>query len=152
MITTVDFISWDDLRETAGESFVDIFAEVGQFQEHLPFDPDLDIYKILADAGNIKILAARREDELVGWTLFWISPHQYHPSTKFAISDVTYVIPEHRGTGVLKEMLVKADALLRSIGVEAISWQARADKDFGAALEKQGYEKTTITYAKYIGD
>lgn len=150
--TVVDFISWDNLREKSEDSFVEIFAEVGQFQENIDFNPDLDIYKVLADAGNIEILAAWREDKMVGWALFWIGPHQYHPNVVFAVSDVTYVLPEYRGTGVLKELLVGAESLLKSIGAEVINWQTHVDHNFGVALEKQGYEKETITYGKYIGD
>lgn len=147
----INTISYDAFVEHATEHFQNQFEEAGQFSDKLDFNVNLPQYKILYDKGHLRIVAAWLEETLVGWAIFLMAPHPYHEDEIFAASDVTYVVPEYRGKGVLSALIESTEELLAPFGVQVINWAVHTDFDFGARLKREGYERETITYGKYIG-
>ncbi len=123
-----------------------------EVQEVAPLNPVYDVYYDLEDQNMLYSLVAMDGNELLGYVIFIIAKHHHHSGSIWASSDILYISPTHRGKGVCKEILSKAEESLREKGVEIILVSSRAHKDFGSLLGKIGYNPYEYSYFKDIGD
>jgi len=101
--------------------------------------PNYEHYKKLEELGLAYSLIALNEEELMGYVIFFITPHHHHSNTLWAYSDILYVTPEYRGGTVCKRLLSHAEEKLREKGVDVIIVGMKDKKRFDALLEKIGY-------------
>jgi GNAT superfamily N-acetyltransferase len=150
MMFTTQTETWEEFYIDAHEHFQAHFEEVGLFTDEFELDINLDAYEAGYHKGLIHIIVQRDdENSLVGYALFWVTPHQYHSDKLLAVSDVVYIVPEYRGQGRIGEMIKSAEHIFRDAEYDGIHWNIHPDRDFSSKLE--GYEKQMITYGKFLG-
>lgn len=114
------------------------------------FGPDVGMYKSMEDAGILRCITVRFNEELVGYCVNILQESRHNPGTLAAFVDCVYVKPEHRANAG-KRLLVESDKYLARIGVERVLHQVMTGgKDFGPVLERMGYKQHAVTYCKTL--
>jgi GNAT superfamily N-acetyltransferase len=146
------------------EKFIDIIEEakplldaqwheIAHFREEIPLAVALDQYVKLEEAGAYFCITARVEGELVGYSTFYLVPEPAHYSTSpLAASDVIYLLPRYRKSGVGAELIKQTENLARNQGAKWITWHVKPESelDFSPYLLKQGYLLHEISCAKVL--
>lgn len=96
---------WDEIAWTKGLSGVDI---------------DRTVYKALEDAGVIVCLTARCDGELVGYAVYFTKFHPHYKTVKWAVSDIYWIAPEHRGKSLGNRLFARMEIELRKEGVQVM--------------------------------
>lgn len=144
-------VEYEDVEEQIKELIDATHEEVGPFKE-VKFDPDFDAYQSFADNGDLAIFAAMDGDNLIGYAVFVLGNHLFYSGLVVGMSDLVYIVPEHRGE-TSKEFLEFIDnKLYMDFGVDAIVISMTTKKNFSGLLEHLGYQTTGIVCSKYIGD
>ncbi len=105
----------------------------------IPLDPDWTAYLAAEAAGKLLIFTARTTArDLVGYAVFFVGPHPHYKSTTFAVQDILFVRPDHRGTG--GRLVIWADQALTDYGVDRVVHHVKVAHDFSPMLERLGYE------------
>lgn len=122
-------------------------AETGLPDER--FDPDDARYFNLEAMNLMKLFTARYGDELVGYAVFLVAPHLHYKGVFWAMQDVLYVKPDHRGVGAVRFMEWQDEELARE-GVERILRDVAERHDYHRTLERLGYEKVQTGYLRKV--
>ena len=114
------------------------------------FKPDRERFLAIEKAGIMPVFTARREDNLlVGYAVFLVSPHLHYSALVWAMQDVLFVHPEHRGVGAVRFILRQDDALKAS-GVQVIARYVSARHDYEKTLLGIGYSPIERAYIKRV--
>ena len=110
-------------------------------------DPDWNAYKKLHEAKTLKVITARRNDEIVGYTVNFISRH-FHYNFLYGVNDIIYMHPDYRGYGI--QLIKTTERLLKDIGVEFFSLSIKPHVDFRRVVEKLGYSLLEFQYFRRL--
>lgn len=138
MIYSLQQESYDESIEGIEKYLAAHGAEV----EEMEVTPKLDTYQ---DATNLIIYTMRCDDELVGYAAFWISEHPHHEGKVFAMNDLVYVHPDHRGEMALK-FFEYIDKQLKIC--DAITYTFKVTADHPELMEYLEYQHTEKVYTK----
>ena len=127
------------------------YREIAHHQD-IPLDPDFERYKHLEDLNVLRCYTARDDEDgrLLGYAVFIVSPNLHYRKSIQAMQDVLYVRPENRGTGL--RLVRYADECLAADGVQVVTQHIKAAHNFGAALERMGYELIDLIYQKRLDE
>lgn len=126
------------------------WREIAHFQD-IPLDPDWSAYHHVAAAGGLRLYTARDKTSraLVGYAAFFVRPHPHYRGAIYAAQDVIWLAPVCRGM-IGWRFLKWCDAQLQADGVTVVTQHVKAAHDFGPMLERMGYEKMDIIYARRL--
>lgn len=110
------------------------------------FAPKLEVYESLEKAGILRAFTARDAAVLVGYAVFIVSPtHMHYPGTSWAMQDVLYVAPDHRGSMPLR-FLKWQDGELHREGVQLVYRHNTLHRDYARLLLHLGYRAEEVRY------
>jgi len=124
-------------------------AEVQQLAYGTTLEPDWDQYRQMEQAQLLHIFTARNGDNLVGYDTFIVGPHRHAIGTRVAVSDMTYVLPEHRGFTAVA-LMKQSDKALKDSGVGLIVRNAQCNTKQNLLLEKMGYQSSEIMMIRKV--
>lgn len=125
------------------------FQETGFFRKE-DFKPDRQRYFDLSALGILRHFTIRRAAILVGYAVFMLTPgHLHFPALRWAMQDVLYVAPEHRGIAAVKFIIWQDDAL-KDDRIDVVYRHVSAKHDYSRTLIRLGYEKVEEAYARRI--
>lgn len=137
-----------DLWAEALSLLVEHWREIGGHVTGAKLNPDLEQYARMQEAGIIRVFVARDEREnLQGYALFTVTQSVHCQGITEAQQDALVVRPDYRG-GFGSAFTKFVHASLFAEGVDAIYEFTPASRDFGAVLERQGFERMGTLYAK----
>lgn len=116
-----------------------------------PLEPDWEQYALQDQAGHLRVYTARDRDdgELVGYTVFFLRPHQHSRNSRQAFADLLYIDPERRGFG--PAFIAWCDEQLKNDGAEVVYHSVTRSCDFARILvELLDYEQISSTYARRL--
>lgn len=118
----------------------------------VPLDPDFEAYKTVDRAGSLRIFTVRSEDNaLVGYAIYFVRMHHHYKTTKWAISDIVLVAPEHRNVGLGHGLYDFLEDQLRAEGVQVIYTMAKLKHpELSMLLELRGHERNEVIHAKRL--
>ena len=157
-------IAFDTLGQALADGAEDLVSfnwlEVEHFQDVLPLDVDWPKLLMLERAGVYRVITARSKGKLVGYNGYFVQPPIRHKTSLWAVNDTLYVDPEHRTSTLGVRLLKDSEALLRALGVKAItqgnvwpddhSTSGKARARFGALLCRMGYLPAENVYVKLL--
>lgn len=143
----------------AREAFTEqLMAELGpMLREHLdelshagiPVSIDEGAYLAFEANGTLRVFTVREGGRLVGYAVFIVANSPHHASSLQAIQDMIYVLPDYRGYAGAR-LLHFADGELREDGVQVAFHVVNAKRDWGALLERMGYEPVERVFMKRL--
>jgi GNAT superfamily N-acetyltransferase len=129
------------------------YDEIALHKEHVLLDPDWDRYAAIDSTGNLLIVTARNEKmQLVGYAVFFITPHIHYKSTMIASNDILYLHPAYRKGRVGIRLLKDSETACRYRGVNKILWHVKFAKDFRNILYRLGYCDEDAIVGKILKD
>lgn len=120
--------------------------EVGPLRGQGKLAPNERAYHIAARNGFFRVYTMRAEGLLVGYSVLAITPHLHYSGLVFAIEDVIYVLPEHRGLRAVQFIDWMDRHLLEE--VDCITRHSTGAKPWGRTLERMHYRSLGTTYIR----
>lgn len=147
---------WELLRDIAKELlplFQRHHAEVEDFKEIVPCDPDWDRLFASEMAGALHILTVRSDGTLVGYAFLFVLPHLHSASVLVGQVERFYLEPDFRTGWTGVRLLKEPEARARELGAKTLSISPRMNfaKDrgtIGRIVERLGYAPIETVYAK----
>ena len=115
-----------------------------------PLAPDYDAYRRLAEAGMLRCITVRADDEVVGYILFIIQPHLHYMTCKTAFEDMYFVRKDYRKGRVGIRLFKYAEEVLKGIGVNRIIMHTKIHLDNSKLFEYLGYKHTDKLFTKLL--
>lgn len=115
-----------------------------------PLTPDYDAYKRLADAGMLRCVTVRADEEMIGYAIFIVQPHLHYMTCKTAFEDIYYIRPDFRKGRVGIRLFKYAEEVLQRIGVNRIIMHTKIHMDNSKLFEYLGYKLTDKIYTKIL--
>lgn len=126
------------------------YEELTLHKQVIKLDPDWNRYKSLADQNMITIITARDKGVLIGYSLFFVSPHIHYKNNIMANNDVLFLHPDYRQGRTGLKLLRKCEQVLQEQQVDKIVWHVKYAKDFRQILYRLGYEDEDALVGKII--
>jgi len=121
--------------------------EVGYYT-NLKLDPEFDRYEQLEKLGALRAYTARLENKIIGFCVFHFYPHLHFKKNIFALQDILYIKPEHRGFGY--SFLKWCNEQLKTDGASVIYYSVSLNFNYGSLLKRLGFRLADHVYAKEI--
>jgi GNAT superfamily N-acetyltransferase len=153
----MEYIAVEPLSEQLIEEFKSLielhYQEIALHKDSVPLDPDWDRYAAIDATDNLMIVTARNEkQELIGYSVFFITPHIHYKSTIVASNDILYLHPDYRKGRVGIRLLKDSETACRHRGVNKILWHIKFAKDFRNILYRLGYLDEDAIVGKILRD
>ena len=117
----------------------------------IPLKVDLRVYGELEALNQLCIIAARTSGRLVGYAVFFVSPHPHYKSSLQAQEDVIYMHPALRGMGHGRELLDATERILRRRGCQMVHHHVKlAHPELGDLLALNGYRAVETIFSKRL--
>lgn len=142
---------------------VDAFKFLDEFEQLFPLhyeelcvtkefelEPDYDAYRRVAQAGMLRCVTVRYDDELIGYVIFFISPHLHYKSCVTATEDIYFVRKDFRKGRVGIKLFQYAEQVLRHCGVQRIVMNTKVHLDNSKLFEYLGYKMTDKVFTKIL--
>lgn len=136
-----------DIFEEAAPLLRQHYAEIAHYQD-IPLEPDLAQYAAVEEAGCLRVFTARDDSGLIGYAVFFVRRNLHYRSSLQAVQDILYVDPGKRGFGA--RFIHWCDEQLRKESVQVVYHHVKAAHDFGALLERFGYQLVDKIYARRL--
>ncbi len=121
--------------------------EVAHFKD-IALDPDKDLYHAMEKIGAARVFTARRRDaRLLGYSIFFVRRSMHYNSVQ-AQNDIIFIDKQERGFGA--RFIAWCDEQLRAEGVQVVRHHIKAAHNWGAVVERQGYELEDLIYVKRL--
>lgn len=121
--------------------------EVAHFKD-IPLNPDKDLYHAMEKIGCARVYTARRRDaRLLGYSIFFVRRSMHYASVQ-AQNDIIFIDKQERGFGA--RFIKWCDDQLRAEGVQVVRHHIKAAHNWGAVVERQGYELEDLIYVKRL--
>lgn len=111
------------------------WREVGLDHDAVPLSVDWDKYRRAEQDGTLFALTMQDGNRLVGYNIFFVTPHLNYKGTVFGVNVVVYVAPASRGINGLR-MLLETDRQLLARGVVKTIYHSK--NDFLLAVSERG--------------
>lgn len=127
------------------------YEEIALNRDVIKLNPDYEMYEKLCNAGFMRIITARNDNELIGYCICVIKYHLHYKDSLTALNDIFYIKKEYRKglTGV--KLFVKTEEILKKYGVQRIIMNTKTHHDVGAIFDRLGYHETERVFTKIIG-
>jgi GNAT superfamily N-acetyltransferase len=126
--------------------------ELALNKDKVPLDPQFDIYLRRDAVGEVMLVTARRDGEVVGYFIGFVAPGLHYKTCLTLIMDIFFIRPDARNgfAGVKLFKAVEKEAIRR--GVQRIFVGSKMHKDASALFERLEYQPIETFYSKWIGD
>ena len=115
-----------------------------------PLAPNYDAYKRLADAGMLRCITVRADNELIGYIIFIVQPHLHYMTCKTAFEDIYFLRKDYRKGRVGIRLFKYAESVLKAIGVDRVIMHTKIHMDNSKLFEYLGYKWTDKLFTKIL--
>jgi len=142
---------------------VDAFKFLEEFEQLFPLhyeelcvtkdfnlEPDYEAYQRIAKAGMLRCITVRNDKEMIGYIIFFISPHLHYKSCVTATEDIYFVRKEYRKGRIGIKLFQYAEQVLRHCGVQRIVVNTKVHLDNTRLFEYLGYKMTDKVFTKIL--
>jgi len=113
--------------------------------------PHWEFFRMAEKAGELICFVVRKDNEVVGYTVWLLQPHLHSRDMKLAFNDAVFLRKDCRKGGVGKAFLEYCDEELEKFGAKMIMWHVKPHVDYSASLKAIGYKHFATVYARDIG-
>jgi N-acetylglutamate synthase-like GNAT family acetyltransferase len=128
------------------------YQELALDKDKVPLSPQYDIYIQRERLGELIMMAARKDGELIGYFFGFISPGLHYSTCLTCIMDIFYIHPDHRGSMCGVRLFKTVEKELKRRGVDRWFVGSKCHLDASWLFERLGFERVEVTYSKYIGE
>ena len=125
------------------------YEEISLIKE-FPLKPQWDIYEKMDEAGKVKVILCKEEDEIIGYIVFFISNHLHYADCLIAQEDIYFLKKEYRTGRVGLKMFKFAEEYLKSINVDMVKYSTKVHADKSSLFEYLEYKNTEKVFTKML--
>lgn len=141
--------SVDNFYMGAKELLQDYWSEADERRDGAEMSIDLGVYRKLESIGMLQIFTARENEEILGFVIFTVAPCQHTGQVK-AGSEISYVIPSMRGTGLIDDLFNRAAIALKQEGAEIMFCTLKSEFPHEEFVKRTGFKHVENVYMKEI--
>jgi GNAT superfamily N-acetyltransferase len=116
----------------------------------IPLEPAYDVYLQLENNGVLKAVTCRKDNELIGYILFIVTPHLHYKSCLTAVEDIYFLKKEHRKGRIGIKLFQFAEEYLKSLHVNRVIFGTKVHLDNSKLFEYLGYSFFEKLYSKLL--
>lgn len=117
---------------------------------NFPFDPSVEMYRAMFEAGVVIGLIAEIDGEPVGYCSVCVSPHPHNPAVIVGSNDALFVAPKHRFGSVAPRLIAAAEREAVARGAIRFCWHCRAGTPLADVLQRHGYTPVDVVVMKEV--
>ena len=136
-----------DCLDEARPLLFEHWKEISHYPD-IPLDPDEERYYNFEKGGVLRVYTARDEGKIFGYAVFIVNTNAHYKTSLQAMQDIIFIHPERRGMG--GRFILWCDEQLKAEGVQIVFHHIKAKHNFGAMLERFGYELIDLIYGKRL--
>jgi len=127
------------------------WEEIARNKDFIKLVPDVKKYEASENMGILRCLTARENGILIGYAVYFVTPHLHYSNNLWAFCDIIWIAPEHR-KGMLGIRLIRfVEQFLKDEGVHVIHTIAKlAHPALGKILGHLGHNPIETVYAKVL--
>ena len=126
------------------------WEELANHKTDRPLDPDYDMYELMNDNNIIRIYTVRSDEKLIGYSFWIIANHLHYKTWRYALSDIYWLHPDHRKTGVSFDFFFKMEDWLKGLGVKSINIQDKLNHSHANFFNRLGFTPIEQNYEKVV--
>jgi len=127
------------------------YEEISLLKEYA-LKPQWGIYEKMDDANNLKVILCKKDHQIIGYIVFFISLHLHYADCLTAVEDIYYLKKEYRSGRTGIRMFKYAEEYLKSIGIHMIKYSTKVHLDKSSLFEYLGYTNTEKVFTKMLKD
>lgn len=152
MTVTYQVENWSDALKEMQGLWPLHWDEVATHKDSIPLAPDYGAYAYLESQGQMSLLVARCEGQMIGYHLTIVRAHLHYRQSLSGYTDMYFIHPEHRKGMVGVRLFKEAEKALRARGVQRMFTGTKLSLDMSRIFERLGWKETERLFSKYIGD
>jgi len=110
---------------------------------------NFDSYAQLERADMLKIFVYKEEGEVIGFVVYTVAPCT-HTRVLKATTEITYILPEYRGCGIVDELYLTAERYFKATGTSQIFITLKTEFSHDSLVERAGFRHVENVYMKEI--
>lgn len=140
-----------DVIEEMKPMFERHWQELARNQEMIKLDPDYERYLAVDKLGILRMFMAREDGKIIGYAVYFVSPHMHYRNDTWAVSDILWVSPEKRRGRVGIDLLRFVETSLREEGVSVMHTTGKeAHPALATVLDHLGHARIEFGFAKVL--
>jgi len=140
---------WLENLDALKEIIKDHYEELS-VTKTFPLDPDWDAYKQLLDIGRLKFITCKDDGKLVGYIIFFISPHLHYKSCLTAFEDIYFLKKEYRKGRTGIRMFQFAEKVMKELKVDRLIYATKVHSDNSSLFEYFGFKLMDKVFTKML--
>lgn len=148
---TVQMEAFRPFLEEVKPLFPRHWEELALNKEHVPLDPQYDVYLARDARGEVLAVTVRDNGKLVGYFVGFVAPGLHYRTCLTLTMDIFWVAPEHRGKHAGAMLFTEVERIAKSRGVKRIFVGSKLHKDVSWLFEKLRYEPCEMYFTKWLG-
>lgn len=126
------------------------WKEVAAYQDKIALDPNYAKYLQMEQMDMVRTFVLRADGKMVGYWVFFITPHPHYQADRFAVNDIVYVDPDYRRVDLTPRCFDAVERQLKAEGVSVITYHMKTYKPFESLLKGLGYDHLEHLYGKCL--
>lgn len=135
----------DELKAIYPEHYEELAVE-----KSVPLEPDYETYFLLEKLGKISLITCRKDNELIGYILFFINTHMHYKSCTVAHEDIYYLKKSYRQGRIGIKLFQYAEQAMREKKIDRIIFGTKVYLDNSKLFEYLGYRFYEKLYTKLL--
>lgn len=128
------------------------WEELALDKDKVPLDPQFDIYIRRETAGEVMMVTARRDGELVGYFIGFVAPGLHYKTCLTLIMDIFFIRPDARNGFAGVKLFKAVEKEARRRGVQRMIVGSKMHADASVLFERLNYLPVETYFSKWIGD
>lgn len=135
--------------------FIGMFAghyeELALDKEHVPLDPQYEVYFQRDANGEVIFVTLREDGRLIGYFVGFVAPGLHYRTCLTCTMDIFYIVPERRGGTAALKLFRAVEHELKRRGVQRWFCGSKLHKDASRLFEALKFKPVETYYSKWIG-
>jgi hypothetical protein len=128
------------------------YEELTLNKQYIKLKPIWNRYFELESQNKFITITARIDNELVGYSGFFLDNHIHYGELKVATNDVLFLRKDARqGTTGIK-LLKYSEKVMKELGANKITWHIKYGNDIRPILHRMGYADEDVIVGKFLNN
>ena len=141
---------FDDMYAAIAPLLPSHYLESARYRDIFKLNPNLDLYRKVADLGNFLGLVARVDGALAGYSVNFLQNNLHYWDTFYAKNDLIFVAEEHRSSGVGVRLLRATEEAARKRGAKLLIMHAKTGTALDQICPRLGYDDFEHLWSKVL--
>lgn len=126
------------------------YEEITLHKDVMKLNPDWIKYAVLEERGELHCFSVRHEGTLVGYAVFFLTPHIHYKDSLVATNDIIYFLPQYRRGLTPVKFIKYCEAEMKKKGAVKLVFHVKLAHDWSPILSRLGYDPEEVMHGKVL--